>query len=154
MLKKWHKVVLLVFLVVSAVYFLSSAIKTTYWMIINPQNRQAPFVYVLPLQVIILSALPILVHLSILKRCKKSSITFGVVCSVLITALVFIPGSYYSYYSKDFFSAIMGKNPYLSTADTIFLGFDTFCIPLMLVFVLFSLYLAIFKLKKPNATVQ
>lgn len=147
MLKKWHKTTISVFLAVSIVYFLSIASKTTYWMAVNPQNRQAPFVYALPLQVIILSMLPILAHFFLLKSRKKSSIALGLVCSAFIVAFVFMPDAYYSYYSKDFFSAIMGDNPYLSTADTIFLGFDTFCIPLMLVFALFSLYLAIFKLK-------
>lgn len=143
MFKKWHKITLLIFLFVSVLYLLVSTIKTTYWMIVNPQNRAVPYVYQLPLQVVTLGVFPSLALLLLLKCSYKGFFGFGLPCFIFASLYMFIPNSTYLIRTKELLNITQS---YLSGGDVFFFAVDAVCIPLIWLFTAFSLVLA-FKLK-------
>lgn len=140
MLKKWHKVVLLVFLVVSAVYFLIDLGLMAYFLT-NPHNRLWYNLRYLLIGLVFLTAMPLLLALSAFKQNRVFAIILGIFTFVYFTLFFAAPGSVY-------WSNIKSINTYFPL-DRFVIIMDTVVLPLLYLFTVFVLYLAIFKLKKP-----
>jgi len=138
MLKKWHKVVLLVFLVVAMLYFLIDLGLTAYFLT-KPHNRLWYNLRLLLVGFVFLSTMPLLFAFFVFKQKKTLAVILGVFTFVYFTLFFAVPDSVY-------WSNIRSINNYFPI-DRFVIKMDTIVLPLLYLFTVFSLYLAIFKLK-------
>ncbi len=147
MFKKWHKVVLIVFLFVVVAYFLVYGSLTVYFLT-KPYNRVGNNFIRLLGGLFFTAIIPLILCLFTLKRKKVITLCIGVLAFLYFTLYFFIPNSMYWIVVKHFLNLLPPNHTLvMSGIDWLYYLSHVIAVPLLYLFTIFSLYLAIFKLK-------
>lgn len=150
MFKKWHKVVLIIFLVIAAIYFLIDLGLTTYFLT-KPHNREGNNFIRLLSGLFFTAIIPLALSLVALKHKNVITLCIGTLAFVYFTFYFSVPGSIYWIIVKHFLNLLPPNHTFvMSGIDWLYYLSHAIAVPLLYLFTIFSLYLAIFKLKKSS----